>query len=268
MGRSGTSALTRVLSLCGASLPQQLLAPNAGNPTGYWEPSAALELNDAFLGTHGSSWHDPALIDFGHGSARSRDNAQFVNDIRQFLASFGEQDMLLIKEPRITALSDFWFEAASFERYALHIVVPVRDPSEVAASLAARDGTPLELAVSLWLKYNLLAERNSRHLPRVFVEYSQVMTDWREQVHRISRSLDLDFSKQNSTEIDAFLRPDLYRQKKAYLAADDIPNDVRNVHEMLSEAARDKPLNLRSIDAAFGHFASAERYSGDVRACR
>ncbi len=32
MGRSGTSALTRVLSLCGGTLPAKLVGANAGNP--------------------------------------------------------------------------------------------------------------------------------------------------------------------------------------------------------------------------------------------
>ena len=39
MARSGTSALARVLSFCGASLPGQLLGPNDRNQTGHWEPS-------------------------------------------------------------------------------------------------------------------------------------------------------------------------------------------------------------------------------------
>ena len=49
MGRSGTSAIARVLALCGASLPQSLLGPNEGNPRGYWEPLEALHINEEFL---------------------------------------------------------------------------------------------------------------------------------------------------------------------------------------------------------------------------
>jgi hypothetical protein len=55
MGRSGTSALTRVLSLCGAALPPGMLGADAGNPRGYWEPRAALGINERFLYRHGSS---------------------------------------------------------------------------------------------------------------------------------------------------------------------------------------------------------------------
>ena len=42
MHRSGTSALTRVISLLGAKLPKHLMPANFANETGYWE---AVELN-------------------------------------------------------------------------------------------------------------------------------------------------------------------------------------------------------------------------------
>src|ERR1700678_60798 len=54
-GRSGTSALTRVLSLCGAGLPAGLLGATAKNMRGYWDPRAAIHLNQAILRRHGSS---------------------------------------------------------------------------------------------------------------------------------------------------------------------------------------------------------------------
>lgn len=37
MGRSGTSALTRVLSLCGATLPVGMMGADEGNRRGYLE---------------------------------------------------------------------------------------------------------------------------------------------------------------------------------------------------------------------------------------
>ena len=46
MHRSGTSALTRILNLLGADLPEDLIKANAYNKSGYWEPSAVVALND------------------------------------------------------------------------------------------------------------------------------------------------------------------------------------------------------------------------------
>ncbi len=61
MARSGTSALTRVLSLCGAALPAGLLGATADNPRGYWEPRAVIHLNEAILRRRGSSAYDLTL---------------------------------------------------------------------------------------------------------------------------------------------------------------------------------------------------------------
>ena len=58
MHRSGTSALTRVVSMLGAKLPRTLMPPMPDNPKGYWESPAIAQLNDALLGELGSSWDD------------------------------------------------------------------------------------------------------------------------------------------------------------------------------------------------------------------
>src|SRR6185436_14358475 len=49
MHRSGTSALARMLSLLGASLPRNLNPAGPGNEIGHWEPEAAVRLNDQIL---------------------------------------------------------------------------------------------------------------------------------------------------------------------------------------------------------------------------
>jgi len=43
--RSGSSALTRVLSLCGCTLPRSVIDATEGNPKGFWEPPDADKLN-------------------------------------------------------------------------------------------------------------------------------------------------------------------------------------------------------------------------------
>ena len=52
MHRSGTSALTRLLNLLGASLPADLYPAGPGNELGHWEPADSGPLHDAML----SSW--------------------------------------------------------------------------------------------------------------------------------------------------------------------------------------------------------------------
>src|ERR1700733_12350416 len=107
MGRSGTSALTRVLSLCGGTLPGRLLPASDMNPKGFWEPLDALEMNDTFLKTHGSSWFDPTLR-IQQEIAFDTDRAEaFIDQLRNFLTQCPTGPALIVKEPRITALSKF-----------------------------------------------------------------------------------------------------------------------------------------------------------------
>ncbi len=208
MGRSGTSALTRVLSLCGASLPKTVLLANAGNPTGYWEPLEGIELNDQILFAHGATWYDPTFRLQYEEVLNEAEKRSYISRISSVLNDCLVGSINVIKEPRITALADLWLEAASCSGFAVKFVVPVRHPGEVAASLRARDGMSVELASALWLKYNLLAERASRGMTRTFVEYSNLLNDWQTEVSRISAALSIDFRPSNLLEVENFIHRD------------------------------------------------------------
>src|ERR1700730_14533830 len=101
MGRSGSSALTRVLSLCGAALPLRVLPANYGNPTGYWEPALAVEINDRFLDGYASSWYDSSLrLQLPRGP--SHEAATLIEQAASLLAdSFETSGPIVVKEPRI-----------------------------------------------------------------------------------------------------------------------------------------------------------------------
>lgn len=261
MGRSGTSALARVLSLCGAALPEDLLAQDEGNPRGYWEPLQALQLNDDFLFRHGATWFDPTLRIQDPVVFDEQEREAYVERIKMFFEqACPGNPLLVIKEPRIAALAGFWFEAARRAGFAIKIVIPVRHPEEVAASLGTRYQASVELSTALWLKYNLLAEAHSRQLPRVFVEYPNLLRDWRHEVRRISRALSVDLTEADESEIDHFLCNDLHREK----ASDaDSPGFnlpwAKEVYTMFSAAARDVPGALDELDRIFSDYSACER---------
>lgn len=260
MGRSGSSALTRVLSLCGGTLPDALVAATDGNPLGHWEPEGALALNQDFLSQHGTTWFDPTLRLQGEVAFTAEQRSAYLDEIEAFLAPLAAAPLILIKEPRITALSDFWFEAARRLGLSIAVVIPVRHPEEVAASLAARDRTSPELACALWLKYNLLGERESRACPRVFVEYSSLLRDWRAQVSRIGAALSLDLSRRDEAAVDRFLRRDLHRQRHRGGISELFGHGwLSRVYDALSAAARDEPLATAVLDEIFASYRASER---------
>lgn len=258
MGRSGTSALARALSLCGGALPDTLLGADDGNAKGYWEPLSALHLNEDFLTRHGSTWFDPTLRLQNEVVVGSAEREAYLDRIKAFLRGLPPAPLHVIKEPRITALSDFWFDAARQCGFGLAAAVPVRHPQEVSASLSARYRMSPELAAALWLKYNVLAERESRGLPRVFVEYANFLDDWRAQVTRIGAALSIDLSVRDEAAIDDFLSPDLQRQRHGARISQGFGGWISRVYGALSAAARDEPLDTDALDAIFDAYRSCE----------
>lgn len=260
MGRSGTSALARILSLCGCVLPPSLKGPNDANPSGYWEPLDALKLNDEFLLRHGATYFDPTLRLQGELTFARGETERYIGQIRAFLAQCPSGLPLVIKDPRITALFDFWLQAARAEGFRVKVIVSIRSPLEVVASLAAWVEASQELWHALWLKYNLLAELHSRSLPRVFVEYSSVLKDWRLQVGRISRSLEVDLATDDALAIDAFLTRDLHRQRHSGpIAASFGYPWLSDTYTILAGAAHDGPLDLNKLDEILQAYRACER---------
>ena len=260
MGRSGTSAITRVLSLCGAYLPEPLLGGSESNLPGHWEPVDAININNAFLRRYAASWYDPTLRLQGDIAFSAQEKETFIEQICGFIERSHTSSPLVIKEPRITALAGFWFEAARRTSATAKVVIPIRHPDQIAASLAARDGLSAELSAVLWLKYNLLAERSTRELPRVFVEYANLLGDWRKEIGRIAERLTVDLSNADEAAIECFLDPNLQRQRSCGKPGDILGQTwTSDTYAALSAAARDEPLDLQTLDATFAAFAACER---------
>ncbi len=260
VNRSGTSALTRVLSLCGGSLPAGLAGANSGNPLGYWEPRAAHRINYRILRRHRSVWFDPTFRLQETGVFGAGEHAAYVAQIGEFLTTLPAAPLVVIKDLNITALSGVWFEAARQAGFDVVTAITVRHPREVAASLAALNRTSPPLASALWLKYTLLAERNTRDLPRVFVDYANLLDDWRREVKRIAAALAIDLNARDEGAIDEFLRPDLHRQRYDGPVTEPFgSNWISIVYEALCAAARDEAWDEAALDRVFEAYRASER---------
>jgi hypothetical protein len=157
----------------------------------------------------------------------------------------------LIKEPRLCLLA----------RELLHLLTRpvfvhvVRDPREVADSLAARDGLAREHALSLWETYTRAAFAATRGWPRVLVDYAQLIADpvgAATQLHASLARLGVQgLVMPDSAIIGAWIDPGLRRQQAAGTAIDELSVAQR---ELLAA------INNRSIlDRDFGGGAAAVR---------
>ena len=260
VARSGTSALTRVLSLCGGVLPAGMMGALAQNPRGFWEPRRAVHLNEAILRRHGSAGYDPSLCLQVEDVIDPEEKSASISKIRAYLATLPAAPLVIIKEPQITALSDMWFEAARLAGFNPATVIAVRHPQEVIASFEKlRTGPSKELAGALWLKYSLLAERDTRDLPRVFVEYANLLDDWRREVKRISAALGIDLDTRDEGPIEEFLTQDLRHEQHGGSATELFGTDwFSAVYETLGAASRDEPWDESVLDRVFHAYRASE----------
>ena len=222
MHRSGTSAFSRVLNLCGAFLPDNRHPAKLGdNEKGFWEPEEIPQLNERLFKSIGTTWLNEKLnlADWNHL------HADFAEDAAALLETeYGNQTLILIKDPRICLLAAWWDEVLHVSGYEPLYVIPLRNPLEVAASLHVRDRLPMETGLALWLRYFDEAEAVTRDSRRVFVAYADLVADWKRCVNKISAAVDvkLDIGK-NGQEVESFLEDRLRRQKATDESLFDLP---------------------------------------------
>ncbi|WP_370307106.1 glycosyltransferase [Sinimarinibacterium flocculans] len=209
MHRSGTSALTRTLNLLGARLPGNLIPAQTDNETGFWESTDIQQLNDRILAALGSRWDDCRPLNLDALDVGTRDS--FISEAEALLHCTDGPEPLALKEPRLCRLLPLWRTALAHRGWRAVAILPVRHPWEVATSLAARNGLALESGLLLWLRYVLDAERGSRGLRRVFVDYDALLHDWRGTLEPTLQALNVDLriAPSAAAEIESFLRPDL-----------------------------------------------------------
>lgn len=207
MHRSGTSALTRVLSIAGAKLPSTLLGANESNETGHWESQALLSCHDRLLGSLGSDWEDwrPLEIDRLPASERKEIKTEIADLLR---LEFGGAGLFVLKDPRICRFADLYLETLADADIAVRIVHAVRNPLEVAESLHRRNGTLRADAMLQWLRHVLDSEAATRAHERVVVAFGALVSDWRGVFDRITSGLDLAWpysAEEISGQVEAFL---------------------------------------------------------------
>lgn len=218
MHRSGTSVLTRIISLLGADLGKGLIpAVSDDNETGYWEDAEIIALNDQLLTLLQTDWRDPRPLP---DSWWEREEFQLWKTIaaEMLVRNFGTSQLFVIKDPRLCRLAPFWISVIDALHYHASFVVMVRDPLEVMASLRKRDSLsawrslPDWQANLLWLQHVLDAEHATRNFPRIFVTYDHLLKDWRTVVARISQGLNLHWPvpvAEAVAVIDHFINPQL-----------------------------------------------------------
>ncbi len=214
MHRSGTSALTRVLNLLGCGLPADLVGPGSGNEAGHWEPRSLVLFNDKLLASAGCRWDDWQQLNpkwYGSGTY-----ASFKEQARDLLtAEFMDHPLFVFKDPRVPQMLPFWLDVLKAENIETKLIVPIRHPDEVAASLEMRDMMEAGYGRLLWLRRVLDAEYDSRGHSRIFCTYDQLLRDWRPLIQSVESGLNIALPRRSALielDVDKSLREDMRHQ--------------------------------------------------------
>ncbi|HVV96926.1 MAG TPA: glycosyltransferase [Rhodanobacteraceae bacterium] len=168
MHRSGTSSVAGLLARFGAWPGENsalLIGPD--NPRGHYELA---ELHSACvrrLAAAGGDWKQPPV------DALPEAIDAFRREVAAILDTLAPRRPWFVKEPRLCLLVRELLPLLTRPVF-VHVV---RDPLEVADSLAARDGLDRNDALALWERYTRSAFAATRGWPRIVVDYGELIAD-------------------------------------------------------------------------------------------
>jgi Cupin-like domain len=173
MHRSGTSALTRVINLFGMPLADasDLWLELPGNEAGYWESASLAHLNDQLLHEVEAAWWCPPP----EGTlSRLVSSSAVIDQARTVFTTLHRTVGWVWKDPRTCLTLPLWRVALDDSFVG---VIALRHPLEVAASLARRDGFPVDWSVALWERYTRSVVQAFEGLPALIVPHAALLKD-------------------------------------------------------------------------------------------
>jgi len=252
MHRSGTSALTKTLSILGADLPSNLMPPmKNNNEKGFWESRDLEKIHDSILQSAGSMWDD--WSEFNPEWFETITATKYLKKLLKYLQKdFKKSPLFIIKDPRICRFLPLWIEASYQFNSRPFVLIPFRHPLEVATSLKKRDGMAISKGLLLWLRHIVDAVHYSQSTPRAFISYNSLLSDWDACITSITQQTGVKWPKKSALsqlQIEEFLD---IRQKHQTLENDtsftkEFPDYIEKTYCALQALEKDKN-NKSAID--------------------
>jgi hypothetical protein len=270
MHRSGTSSVAGALVALGGSAPSSLMSADAANPKGYWESTRLMDLNDQILTSAGTYWNDWRAFnpDWYDTPLASHFHAKACEALEQ---EFPDSPLFILKDPRVCRILPFWLQVLDELKIAAHVVMPLRNPIEVAMSLAQRDGMSMNLGMLLWLRHVLDAEYFSRDTPRATLLWDEFLDDPIDATASISEKLGIKWPKQRdfaNLDLSSFVSSTLKRQRdprsSRIPSRGQIWDEVYQTLASLSSA--DSPETVARLDEIRRKFEAASEVFGPLLA--
>ncbi len=205
MHRSGTSVLTRGLHALGVHLGDDFLDTKPDNPTGYWENSVIVDLNERILKLWGLKWESVSLI---HRAQLESGELRILRDeaVKYLQTHFISHPLWGFKDPRTVRLLPFW--RSVFQELGVDdaYVVAIRNPLSVAASLLRRQNMSPEISHLLSLVYLVpyLDEISGKRF--VVTDYDLLLSDPPGQLARVASAVGIQPSETSTNDVEYFAK--------------------------------------------------------------
>lgn len=174
MHRSGTSAVAGALERLGVRLGDALVPAAEDNLKGYFEHAPVVAIHERLFAELGRWWYDPRPLPGGWLETPAARRAQEALS-RQLRADFNGPHAWAVKDPRTCRFLPLWDRVLERLGMPACALLVMRDPSQVCASLAARNAFGPELGELLWLRHVVDAVRGTAGRNRAVLTYDELV---------------------------------------------------------------------------------------------
>lgn len=210
MHRSGTSATMGALEKLRLYIgePNNLVQPGIYNKKGFFEHRPLVKINEWFLEKMKSSWSDtqPLFIDWNSEKTR-----HFKDIIKKYLEMyFSRRTVFGLKDPRLCLLLPAYISAAQELGYKPKFVIVLRNPQEIAASLAKRNHMPEKKALALTKKYVDSAFTYTRDYDKIVISFDDLVNQTDQVITKLKQFLpELEVTPATRYRVKSFITKDL-----------------------------------------------------------
>ena len=259
MGRSGTSALTRVLNLLGVYIggEEDLMSPAPENPDGFWEHNKIVEIHDQILRLFSSDWFSTNVL-----PNNWRENPQidvYKDKLKNVLhQEFAERKIWGFKDPRTCILLPLWKEIFDELELDPFFIVSVRNPIDVAESLRKRDNLDMGHSFRLWAYHNCNILYYTKDSKNKVILYDDLIEKSKSVIQSVINFLDIQVDEIQMENAIASIKG-YYRhsQTKDLEKTDPFLKDLWQNILLYSQSVEEK---LEGIDTLFSNYYNWRKF--------
>jgi hypothetical protein len=237
MHRSGTSAISGMLSTLGVFMGKKLFSAQKGvNEKGFYENAAIVDLNEKAFDLLNWTWDDPLANCFEKfdDTVVSSLEKQALELIKK---EYQEQPIWGMKDPRTSLLLPFWIKVLAKSNIEPCFILMIRKPNEVVGSLKKRDDFSDSKSLLLWINYTLSSYWQVKNEKFVIVSFDHLIGAPTEIIQQLKTEFGLVIEHPEKQD---FIDPKMQNQKQLDSGKSELHQLANSVYLELTSEQPDK----------------------------